>query len=180
MRLEKDHAVKTRLPKAYRLPQVDAALRKQRTRREARILRKLFSVIRVPAVLEETADTLVLERIHGEPLKHHLTPERCRHAGTIVGKMHSAQIIHGDLTTSNFLVENAGQKNEQIALLDFGLSFPSHKLEDMATDVHVFEELVPADCFEAFRAGYSKTQLKAYDVWNRLRKLKTRGRYRSV
>lgn len=179
VRLEKDRVVKTRLPKAYRLPELDAALRKQRTRREARLLRRLSNVIRVPAVLEENGDTLVLEKIHGGPLKRHVTPSRCRHAGERVGKMHAAQIIHGDLTTSNLLLEHPDKKTERIALVDFGLAYPSHKLEDFATDVHVFEELVPDDCFEAFWKGYETTQPKAKDVRARLEKLKNRGRYRN-
>lgn len=191
--IEKDRVVKTRLPKAYRLPALDAALRKQRSRREARILRKLQGVIRVPAVLDENVDTLVLERIHGEPLKGHITPARCRHAGQLVGKMHAARIIHGDLTTSNLMVEHGAGKKlskgpketektdeaEQIALVDFGLSYPSHKLEDMATDVHVFEQLVPAACFDAFWKGYGKNQPQAADVQKRLEKLKNRGRYKN-
>ncbi|MBI5226690.1 Kae1-associated serine/threonine protein kinase [Candidatus Micrarchaeota archaeon] len=174
--IEKDRVIKTRLAKAYRLPQLDAALRKQRSRREARLLRKLHTIIRVPKVLDETDDSLILEKIHGEPLKHHLTANRCEKAGFAVGKMHAAQLIHGDLTTSNLLVEHPGQKDEQIVLIDFGLSYPSHKTEDMATDLHVFEELVPKDCFEAFWKGYEKSQQNAQDVGTRLEKLKTRGR----
>jgi len=179
VRIEKDRVIKTRLPKAYRLPALDAALRKQRTRREARLLRKLHSIIRVPAVLEESGDKLILERIHGEPLKRHVSPTRCLACGQTVGKMHAAQIIHGDLTTSNLMLEHPNQKTERIALVDFGLSFPSHKLEDMATDVHVLEELVPKECFEAFWKGYESTQPTAAEVSKRLEKLKSRGRYRN-
>ncbi len=185
VRIEKDHVVKTRLPKAYRLPALDAALRKQRTRREARLLRRLHSIIRVPAVLEENGDTLVLEKIDGEALKRHVTQARCEQTGVLVGKMHAAQNIHGDLTTSNILVEHIGKQGgtkgkdgEQIALVDFGLSYPSHKLEDFATDVHVFEELVTEECFTAFWKGYETTQPKAAEVAKRLEKLKNRGRYR--
>ncbi|MBI2445562.1 Kae1-associated serine/threonine protein kinase [Candidatus Micrarchaeota archaeon] len=177
--LQKNRVVKTRVPKAYRLPALDAALRKQRTRREARLLRRLHPIIRVPAVLEENGDTLILERIHGGPLKRHVTPSRCRHAGVLVGKMHAAQIVHGDLTTSNLLLEHPEKEDERIALVDFGLAYPSHKLEDFATDVHVFEELVNAECFDAFWKGYETTQPKAKDVKARLEKLKNRGRYRN-
>jgi len=173
-----DRVVKQRLPKAYRLPEVDAALRKQRSRREARLLRKLHSTIRVPAVLEEKDDTLVLERIHGAALKQHLDVRHCHNVGELVGRMHAQNVIHGDLTTSNLLLEHAGKKDERIALVDFGLAYPSHKLEDMATDVHVFEELVPAECFKEFWKGYETTNPKAPDVHGRLEKLKGRGRYR--
>ena len=72
---------KKRLPKTYRLPQLDAMLRKQRSRREAKILQRLSGIIRVPLLLEQTEDTLVLEKIHGVPLKDKLTASFCRKTG---------------------------------------------------------------------------------------------------
>jgi TP53 regulating kinase-like protein len=50
--------------------------------------------------------------------------------GTLVGKMHAAGVIHGDLTTSNIMVTNVPQStveikqawNPQLVLIDFGLA----------------------------------------------------------
>ncbi|MBI5036718.1 Kae1-associated serine/threonine protein kinase [Candidatus Micrarchaeota archaeon] len=195
--------VKHRLAKGYRLKELDLLLRKRRTRREARILRKLQGIVRVPRVLEETGDKIVLEKINGVPLKDCLersgcselcddfleiiasnclqqprtdwefSERLCRETGELVGKMHSAQIVHGDLTTSNFLVSPDG-----VVAIDFGLSYVSHKQEDFATDLHVFEEIVPEKCFTAFSEGYKKTNPKAKEVFTRLEKLHRRGRYK--
>ncbi len=171
--IEELRVVKTRVPKAYRLPELDARIRKQRTRREAKMLQRLSGVIAVPRVFQSTDDTLELSRMAGIPLKEALTLDACQDAGTTVGKMHAHGVVHGDLTTSNFLVENG-----EVALVDFGLSFSSDKPEDFASDVHVFEELVPDDCFRAFWRGYEKINPKAKDVFSRLEKLRKRGRYR--
>lgn len=165
--------VKTRVPKSYRLPQLDVRIRKQRTRREAKILHRLHGVIKVPQVFLSTDDTLELERLDGVPLKEALTLPACRSAGIAVGKMHENGVVHGDLTTSNFLVEK-----DRVALVDFGLSFSSQKTEDFAADVHVFEELVTAENFRAFWQGYEKNNPKAKEVFSRLEKLRKRGRYR--
>lgn len=42
--------------------------------------------------------------------------------GSVVAKLHDNNIIHGDLTTSNFLVRNAASDDPQLILIDFGLT----------------------------------------------------------
>ena len=42
--------------------------------------------------------------------------------GGIVAKLHDNGIIHGDLTTSNFLVQDANDTSLQLILIDFGLT----------------------------------------------------------
>ncbi|MDP2717131.1 MAG: KEOPS complex kinase/ATPase Bud32 [Candidatus Micrarchaeota archaeon] len=168
-----DTILKHRLAKGYRLPELDEKIRKFRTRREARILRKLSGRVNVPRVLEEGADTLVLEFITATPLRDALTAAHCQKTGEQVGAMHAMGVIHGDLTPSNVLVA------EKVVLVDFGLAYSSTKLEDFATDLHVFEELVSADHFAAFFNGYAEKNPQAADVRARLEKLKTRGRYRN-
>ncbi|HLD76039.1 MAG TPA: KEOPS complex kinase/ATPase Bud32 [Candidatus Norongarragalinales archaeon] len=171
--IEDFRVVKTRVPKAYRLPELDGRIRKLRTRREAKTLQRLRGIIRVPQVFSATDDTLELEKIEGVCLKDALNLSSCEKAGQAVGTMHAHGVVHGDLTTSNVLVEN-----DSVALVDFGLSFSSHKAEDFAADVHVLEELVPFDCFEAFWRGYEKTNPNAKMVFASLEKLRKRGRYR--
>ena len=55
--------------------------------------------------------------------------------GKIVLNVHEAGIIHGDLTTSNMIMN---QQNA-IALLDFGLSYFKDSAEDRAVDLYVLE-----------------------------------------
>lgn len=55
--------------------------------------------------------------------------------GSYLARMHDANIIHGDLTTSNMIL----RENEDLVLIDFGLSFYSNSVEDKAVDLYVLE-----------------------------------------
>ena len=56
--------------------------------------------------------------------------------GIVIGKMHDADIVHGDLTTSNIMIREIDGK---AVLIDFGLSTVSTVLEDKAVDLYVLE-----------------------------------------
>ena len=71
--------------------------------------------------------------------------------------MHKYDIIHGDLTTSNFII------NENIYVIDFGLSFSSKRIEDKAVDLHLFKEILNSchsssfdKLLEQIYSGYEK------------------------
>ena len=53
--------------------------------------------------------------------------------GFIVRKIHSIGVIHGDLTTSNMILN--GDAN--IALIDFGLGYFNQSAEHRAVDLYV-------------------------------------------
>ena len=55
--------------------------------------------------------------------------------GIEIAKMHLADIIHGDLTTSNMML----RPNGELVLIDFGLSYVSTLVEDKAVDLYVLE-----------------------------------------
>ncbi|TFK98394.1 hypothetical protein BDV98DRAFT_606953 [Pterulicium gracile] len=63
--------------------------------------------------------------------------------GAEIAKMHLADVIHGDLTTSNMMLrKHAGSttsKPAQLILIDFGLSYVSGLVEDKAVDLYVLE-----------------------------------------
>lgn len=48
--------------------------------------------------------------------------------------LHYSGVIHGDLTTSNMIY-----KDDQIYLIDFGLSYVKTSIEDRAVDLYVLE-----------------------------------------
>jgi TP53 regulating kinase-like protein len=50
--------------------------------------------------------------------------------------MHDADVVHGDLTTSNVIVRGT---DSQVVLIDFGLSSISTVVEDKAVDLYVLE-----------------------------------------
>ncbi len=54
----------------------------------------------------------------------------------MVAQLHNHNFIHGDLTTSNFLVEAA---TGDLVLIDFGLTVVSSSAEDMGVDLYVLE-----------------------------------------
>ena len=47
-----NQVIKNRIPKSYRLPQIDNRLRKQRTKKEIRLLEKASKLISVPKIIK--------------------------------------------------------------------------------------------------------------------------------
>ena len=166
---------KERRPKRYRHPVLDAQLRKQRTRAEYRILAKASQAgVPVPSVQELDDTTLLIEEIDGTLLKDVLDeqPELAREVGEGLAKLHDADLIHGDLTTSNLIV------TDTVFFIDFGLSFHSKRIEDKAVDVHVFKQALEAkhhavfaEAYKAFCAGYGDQE-----VLKQLKQVEARGR----
>ncbi|GAA5873299.1 hypothetical protein JCM8547_007063 [Rhodosporidiobolus lusitaniae] len=88
----------------------------------------------------------------GEMLKRRgVDEDRLLHLiGLSLARMHCADIIHGDLTTSNMMVRlltdkqrraGGGSESEmfEVVLIDFGLSTTSPMSEDRAVDLYVLE-----------------------------------------
>ncbi len=103
----------------------------------------------------------------------------CKLIGESTAKLHDADIIHGDLTTSNMIL-----KNNKLYFIDFGLGFISHKFEDKAVDLHLLKQALEAKHFKnweiLFREvlrGYSKSKSHK-TVLERLKSVEKRGRYR--
>jgi len=173
--------VKERVPKAYRHPQIDSMLRKLRTRKEAKIIEKLQNIVPCPKLINVDEETkgIEMEFVHGEKLRDVLEKldykELCRIVGRQVGILHSKNIIHGDLTTSNMIL-----KDRKIFFIDFGLSFESHKVEDKAVDLYLLRQALNSkhysipDAFGFVLEGYSPEN-KA-EVLERLKQVELRGR----
>ena len=179
---------KQRVAKAYRLPALDAQIRRERTRSEAHLLAQAHRAgIRVPHVLDVDVDaaTLLLEHVPGPSLRERLlqSPQAdgtslCRDFGRIVGRLHAAGLTHGDLTTSNVIVGPDG-----LVLIDFGLSQPSAELEDRGVDLHLVERTFESshperpELLDAVLAGYGETFGDWKTVFARVEDIKARGRY---
>ncbi len=170
--------IKERVPKGYRIPAIDARLRTARTKRETKVLEKLTETGFVPRVLFSD-NQYIIETAYlvGEKLANCLEKTEYKKIGKELGKklkqIHNRGIIHGDLTTSNFILTGKG-----IFIVDFGLSFFSLKEEDKAVDLHVLEEALESkhhtiskDVFTAVKEGYSDPL-----VLTRLQHVETRGR----
>ncbi len=187
--------VKRRPKKGYRHPQIDLEFRTSRTKREARILAKAAALgIKVPRVLSEKAKEGILEMdfVAGEKMRDVLDAVRgkptlrvlglCRKIGEGIALLHKHGIVHGDLTTSNFIAT----RNGDIFFIDFGLSFHSTRAEDKAVDLHLMKRALASRHYEhweklfaAVLEGYRKVFGKdAETVLNRLKVVESRGRYK--
>jgi len=184
--------MKQRLPKAYRLPELDETIRIQRTVHEPQMIHKAKEVgVPTPTIyLVDIANAnIIMEFIEGKQVKQILNDlsqaERtrlCRHIGTLIGRLHSQGIIHGDLTTSNMILTSHGK----VFLVDFGLSERSNELEARGVDLHLMKRALQSthyryanECFEAIIAGYSEVVGKdtAEEVLKKIREIERRGRY---
>jgi N6-L-threonylcarbamoyladenine synthase/protein kinase Bud32 len=112
-------AEKHRVSKCYRVPALDRRLIAERTRAEARLIHLTRKGgVPTPIMSDITADTIVMEQIEGPLLTQDLNEPNLREAGRIIGKLHTAGIMHGDLTTSNMIIRN---RDGRCVLIDLGL-----------------------------------------------------------
>jgi Kae1-associated kinase Bud32 len=179
---EKDNnIIKDRIKKKYRIKEIDYLLRKQRTRRESKILKK--SPISSPKLIKEEKTKIMMEKIHGKRIRDLLDNNLnlVKEIAESISKLHDNNIIHGDLTTSNMILN---QKNNKVYFIDFGLSFISHKTEDKAVDIHLFKQALESKHYKAYEKAL-KLFIKNYNPKNkknilkRLEKVEKRGRYKT-
>jgi Kae1-associated kinase Bud32 len=178
---EKGTVVKDRLRKSYRIKELDDELRKQRTKKEAGLLEKV-TIPHPKLIHSDGKEKIVMEKIKGEKLREVLDkkPELARRIGEIVAELHNHNIIHGDLTTSNMILNEKGE----IVFIDFGLSIHSDKIEDKAVDIHLFKQALDSKHFKVydkalkyFHDGYKKAN-QHDEIMQRLKEVELRGRYK--
>lgn len=173
---------KHRVPKLYRVPALDTRLIAERTRAEARLIAAARKGgVPTPVMSDITADTIVMEEIKGKLLTEDLNEEGAYKSGQIIGKLHAAGIIHGDLTTSNIILR---ENDLMCVLIDFGLAQVSSEIEQRGADIHVLfqtlESTAPARADQlkaAIVAGYAETFDEAEKVIIREHEIELRGRY---
>lgn len=178
------NVVKDRVKKSYRLKEIDEKLRKSRTRREAKVLEKL-KAINFPApklIRHDKKEIVEMQYIKGPKLRDVIEKNPVKLAkeiGKKIAIMHNNNIIHGDLTTSNMIL------NKEIYFIDFGLSFFSHKVEDKAVDLHLLKQALESKhykvwekCFKMAIKSYEKECDNGKDVIKRLDVVEGRGRYK--
>ena len=171
--------VKRRLSKGYRTPRLDSRLIAERTRAEARLIAASRKAgVATPVIRDVTHDSIAMEYIEGAMLKRVLSPAAVERAGEMVGRMHAAGIIHGDLTTSNIIM-----RGEVPVFIDFGLSYVSRETEARGVDVHVFFQTLESTTPDyvrlsrAFKDGYAAATDDADEVFERVEEIRMRGRY---
>jgi Kae1-associated kinase Bud32 len=183
--LENENLVKDRIKKSYRISEIDEVLRKDRTKKEAKLINEARRIgIQTPKILEIKENKIVMEFIEGERLKEFFNNSNKREEvaeklGRNVGLLHSNGIVHGDLTTSNMIL-----RNNEIVFIDFGLGSFSKRIEDFATDLSVLKEAIKSTHFKHleeiwnnFIKGYKETNPNWDKVLKALNNIEKRGRY---
>ncbi|GAB6101997.1 Kae1-associated kinase Bud32 [Thermococcus atlanticus] len=184
--------VKHRIPKRYRIKEIDVKLRKERTVREARVLHRAKEFgVNCPYVYEVDMKDMkiAMEFIDGERLKELLErlpmEERlrlCRDIGRQIGRLHEAGIVHGDLTTSNMILREG-----RVYLIDFGLADFDSTLEARGVDLHLLKRAMESTHYTWFERGFEAV-LEGYaevrgekarkEIEEKIEEIESRGRYR--
>ena len=187
---KKKAILKIRKTKSYRNALLDQKIRKQRTVRESQILSQVKSFgVSTPLIyfLDTNKCSILMQQIDGKVVRDLRDSEIvkiCSEIGKTVGIMHKNGIMHGDLTTSNFIVEK-----KKLFLIDFGLANRTEKPDDHAIDLRLFKEIlnsahakVMEKSWKNFQKGYSKSVGTKYckKVLDLVAVIESRGRYATV
>ncbi len=179
--------IKDRIKKSYRIKEIDDKIRKQRTKAEKKLLEKASKIINAPDPLPlKEFNKIEMPYIEGKKLSETfdsfpLTKQKeiCKIIGEEIAKLHSNDIIHGDLTTSNMIL-----KENLIYFIDFGLGYISKKIEDKAVDLHLLKQALEARHFKNWEILFDEV-LKGYKsykesnkILERLKAVEKRGRYK--
>ncbi|HZS74202.1 MAG TPA: KEOPS complex kinase/ATPase Bud32 [Candidatus Nitrosotalea sp.] len=186
----KNSILKIRKKKDYRVNSLDIRIRTLRTIREAKMISesKYFG-ISTPLVyfVDEKKCEIYLQFIRGKlvrdlPLKQIV--KACKEIGKIVGTLHKNGVMHGDLTTSNFILSRRG-----LVILDFGLAQKTNAIDDYAIDLRLFKEVLNSahaqivdNAWTVFVQGYQNIlgKILADKVINQVSVIEKRGRYANV
>lgn len=205
---------KERFVKNYRHPDLDKHLTRERMRAESKAISRCRTAgINVPAVfhmdlderkiyLEYFGDSITAKAyINGIASEANTSADDKRlqrlakEIGTCIGTMHANNIIHGDLTTSNLLLNPAqtngdGDGNSfsdyQLILIDFGLSSYSQNTEQKGVDLYVLERALLSthsslpQLFEHILDAYKENAKNCQETIAKFEEVRARGRKRTM
>jgi len=188
-----ESVIKWRFPKPYMPPELDREFRSVRTETEAKIMWKSLLIgvkTSVPLYVDIDNAIIIMTYIEGNTLRELVKQAEdeelckvCHEIGVYTAKMHMNGISHGDLTTSNVLIDS---RERQVYLIDFGLASFGRRAEDYAIDIHIFfrsiesahiaREKIMKECFlDGYEAISGSGEVsKMLRIVNDIRK---RGRY---
>ena len=184
----RDAVVKHREPKGYRHPDLDRHLRIARTKTEVRVMIDARAAgVRSPIVYDVNLEdgSITMEYLKGTSVKDALDehPEDadviCTMIGQMIAKLHNGKICHGDLTTSNMIIDEHGN----MCLIDFSLGDTRIGLEEMGVDIRLLERAFTSahstieGAFHNVIEAYSKDMKQSKQVLAKVEEIKGRARY---
>jgi TP53 regulating kinase-like protein len=184
--------MKKRLPKKYRPSKLDENIRTYRTIHEPQLMHEAKKAgVSTPTIflVDVKNSTIIMEFITGKQVKQVLTKASekdrlllCFQIGELIGRLHKNGIIHGDLTTSNMILDGGGK----IFIVDFGLGEKMSELEARGVDLHLMKRALQSthfrfaeECFDAVMKGYTETMgnENAKEILEKIKEIERRGRY---
>ncbi|XP_031826433.1 TP53 regulating kinase [Nomia melanderi] len=210
--LGKPTLIKERFPKKYRHVDLDTRLTKDRIKAECRaMVRAKTAGVTTPAIyfvqlerrciyMEYVENSIVLKNFIDKNISTGANADRyskfiTQGLGMLVARLHSKNIIHGDLTTSNILLKNFSDElsiekcdaTNNFVVIDFGLARVESSLEDKAVDLYVLERsllsahsevpLLFAEIFDTYQK-YSANKKQCREVVDKYKEVQARGRKR--
>lgn len=186
--LDNDVIIKNRVSKSYRIPEIDLYLRKRRTKQESKLLGEAKRCgVKTPLVfdVDKKNFSIVMQKIPGKVVKEVLNNSNsknirkiCLKIGKNLAKLHNCSIIHGDLTSSNMILND-----EFVYFIDFGLGTISDLVEDKGVDLLVFKKAISGvhndiseECMSSILEGYENAHDFAA-VTKKIIEIENRGRY---
>ena len=188
--------LKERFTKKYRVAELDQKITQQRINQEARTMARCRRHgIACPAVyhVDNEKKSIYMEHVtDGETVRDfiHVSQQEGKDFSALAHKiaaalaaMHECDVIHGDLTTSNMIYNEAADK---LTLIDFGLSSVSNLTEDKGVDLYVLERAILSShpntegFFQLVLSEYQHSSSKAASVINKLDEVRMRGRKRTM
>lgn len=181
-----DCVFKERVKKNYRLKELDESLRKKRTKGEAKLLSDARRAgVPTPQVYNRERYVLTMEFIEGEKLRDVFKKSSkdrikriSKNVGENIAKLHNRNIVHGDLTTSNMILNDG-----KVYFIDFGLGYHTHSVEDKAVDLYLLLEILKSThhknkdlIWNGIMDGYDSYK-QSERIIEKIEDIKTRGRY---
>jgi len=184
--------LKKRLSKKYRPAELDEQIRVYRTIHEPQLMNEAKRAgVSTPTIflVDIKNATIIMEYVEGRQIKRLLgvvsRDERerlCMKIGEMIGRLHEHGLIHGDLTTSNMILNSDGK----VFFVDFGLGEKNSELEARGVDLHLMKRALESahfqfadECLASVIRGYSRvlrgTALRG--VLDKIKEIERRGRY---
>lgn len=184
--LGRDVVIKKRVKKGYRHPGLDFQIRKERIRKEARLMRTARNTgVPVPIIYDvmEKETTIIMQEFKGERVMESINSGvdvDVKLIGNYLGRLHSEDITHGDLTTSNILYN---KETGKFCFIDFSLGEKPSSIEDKGVDLHLLREALisvhadPLELYECILSGYLDAYPEGKEVIDKVKEIESRGRY---
>ena len=183
----RDVVVKQRVVKGYRHPDLDGSIQSSRIRNEVRLMLEARRAgISVPVIfsVDMASNRIVMAEVHGVRVKDALQSDAvdhdavCARIGEIAGRLHENDIVHGDLTTSNMLMDG-----DNVVLIDFSLGQKTSEIEAKGVDMHLLEEAFHSahhdrsELYSVVKNAYVQAYPAGAEVLRKVKEIEKRGRY---